>query len=78
MIFYTTFVNFWNVKGCTHQILELHKSCKAEVSDLLESAIIELEDSISDKSPTKVIYCNNIDQLLQRVKKLLIDYLWSS
>ena len=43
---------------------------KQNVIDLFESAIVELEDSNGDKSPTEVIYCNNIDQLLKRVEEI--------
>ena len=44
---------------------------KQNVIDLFESAIVELEDRNGDKSPTEVIYCNNIDQLMKRVKKFV-------
>ena len=43
---------------------------KQNVIDLFESAIVELEDSNGDKSPTEVIYCNNIAQLLKRVEEI--------
>ena len=38
--------------------------------DFFESAFIVLEDSNGDKSPTEVIYCNDIDQLLKRVEEI--------
>ena len=43
---------------------------KQNVIDLFESAIIELEDSKGIQSPTEVVYCNDIDQLLKRVEEV--------
>ena len=45
-----------------------HALKKQNVIDLFESAIVELEDNNGDKSPTKVVYCNNIDQLMKRAE----------
>ena len=45
---------------------------KENVIDLLESSIVELEDNNGIKSPTEVIiYCNNIDYLLNELKKFV-------
>ena len=37
---------------------------------LKKQNVIDLEDNNGDKSPTEVVYCNNIDQLLKRVKEI--------
>lgn len=52
-----TFVNLWNVKGYTNQILVW--------------AIVQFEGSNDDESQTEVIYCNEIDQLLNELKKFV-------
>ena len=43
---------------------------KQNVIDLFESVIVNLEDSNCIKSPTEVIYCTNIDELLNQAENI--------
>ena len=45
------------------------QNTKLNVNDLFESSIVKLEGSNGDESPTEVIYCSIIDQLLKRVEE---------